>query len=137
MTTEHAYSAKWILIPELSFYEQGEPPLSGEYHISVKDDTASFAISWTPAGGEETSIGFGGPLDGQPHDVEQPAGAKASYTRIDQYTLDSAMFMNGQEVAYARRLVSHDGQLMAVLQTGFKPDGSSFRNTQVYRKAAA
>ena len=130
----HAYSAKWLLIPELSFYEEGQPPASGTYQISVEDDAASFSITWTTVEGQELSVEFAGLLDGQLHDVEQPEGAQASYTRIDNQTLDSTMVMNGVEVAYARRIVSNDGELMSVLQTSVRPDGSSFRNTQVYRK---
>lgn len=134
MTIEHTYSATWELIPELSFYQEGEAPQSGLYEISVHDNVASFSIKWTTIDGEEKSIDFAGPLDGKQHDVEQSPGVKASYIRVNSQTLDSKMYMNDIELAYARRLVSNDGTLMAVLQTGIRPDGSSYRNTQVYRK---
>ncbi len=134
MHTEFAYCGNWLLLPELSFYEEGEPPESGFYHIQVDDDRASFALRWTPKGKAEVALSFGGPLDGQPRSVDQPPGAQASYSHISPWVLDSAMFMGGKQLMYARRQASKDGQLLAVLQTGLRGDGSPYRNTQVYRR---
>lgn len=130
----HAYHATWILVPELSFYEKGDVPISGKYRISVSGDVVSFTINWVSNDGQEHTITFGGALDGEQHKIEQPPNATASYTTIDTHTLDSAMYVDGVQAAYARRIVSNDGLLMSVLQTGTLPDGTRFRNTQVYRK---
>lgn len=42
----------------------------------------------------------------------------------------------GTRIAFARRQVSQDGRLMAVLQVNRKPDGSLVRITQVYSREA-
>ena len=133
--SNHACHATWILVPELSFYEEGNVPASGKYSISISSDVASFTINWVSNDGQEHTIAFGGPLDGERHKVEQPPGATVSYTKIDFNTLDSAMYIDGVRAAYTRRIVSKDGLLMSVLQTGMRADGTSFRDTQVYRKS--
>ena len=47
-------------------------------------------------------------------------------TRVDASTLDSAALRNGAVVAYARRVVSADGSLLAVVQEGPHPEGGAF-----------
>lgn len=133
----HKCNGKWELIPELSFYEQGEPPLNGEYEIRVEENRTQFRLRWKPTNGEEMQIEFGGVADGIARDVATPPGAQASYTLIDERTLDSAMFVNGVELAYARRVVSDCNSLMAVLQSNVTASGERIRITQVYRRISS
>jgi len=130
----------WLLIPELSLYQFGEPPVSGRYEITANDDQITFAVSWTATeGGPELSTAFGGHPDGRPIALPVAAGATApdtfTITRIDHQTLDSEALMNGQSVSYARRRVSNDGTLLSVVQEAHLPDGRVMRNFQVYRRA--
>lgn len=130
----HNCDGTWQLIPELSFYEEGGPPKTAVYKIRVTDAEAQFILSWTQQDDKEVSMQFGGIADGTPRDVEYPKGAQASYSIIDQQTLDSTMYINGVEMAYARRVASNDGKLLSVLQSNMQPDGTKIRITQVYRK---
>ncbi|WP_428774374.1 hypothetical protein [Vibrio sp.] len=131
----HACHGMWHLIPELCFYESGEAPKSCVYNISIAEGYANFTLSWVQQDGMEFEIEFGGMADSIARDVDAPPGAQASYTIIDGQTLDSSMLIQGKEVAYARRRVSDDGQLMAVLQVNHSADGVQRRITQVYRRA--
>ncbi len=129
----HAFAGRWELIPELSFYEQGEPPESGTYTIDVDGETVSFTIEWSIDGADQ-SIAFGGPLDGECHAVPEPDGAEVSYTRVDASVLESTLVVGGKRLAFARRQVSSDRTLMAVLQENTVADGGKVRITQVYRR---
>ncbi|HET6681537.1 MAG TPA: hypothetical protein VFG84_10090 [Gemmatimonadaceae bacterium] len=51
-------------------------------------------------------------------------------------TLDSAAFRVDHRVAYARRVVSADSTLLAVVQEIIGADGTPVRNFQGYRRAA-
>ena len=81
------------------------------------------------------SSSIGGPLDGELHPAPRPEGAMTAYTRVSSRILESTLVVDDAVVAVARRQVSEDGQLMAVLQQNLSPDGDEVRITQVYRRA--
>ena len=128
------YDEEWQLVPELSFYEEGDPPISGVYRISVERDRVEIGIEWTAVDGSSHSIKFGGPLDGAKHPSDQPGVSETSFTLVDDFTIDSAAYANGEEIAYASRRKSREGDLLATVQRGRRSDGTTFLNTQVYRR---
>ncbi|GLP96541.1 hypothetical protein [Paraferrimonas sedimenticola] len=130
----HKCHGRWELVPELSFYQKGEGPVSGEYHIQLEGEEVSFTILWQGPDGKQNQIQFGGLADGEARDMDIPPGAKVSYTVINEQVLDSEVFLAEQSVAYARRQVSNSGDLMSVLQVSPGPDGEAVRVTQVYRR---
>ena len=139
MDVPDGFLGHWQLVPELSLYALGPPPLRGTYLIRRDGDTVQLQLRWAmPPDGPEQAIAFGGPMDGTPQPVAD-AGSGAgpdsfTLTRVDASTLDSAALRNGAVVAYARRVVSADGSLLAVVQEGPHPEGGRFRNFQVYRR---
>lgn len=130
----HKCHGNWELIPELSFYEQGEPPLSCKYVISVDGLEVAFDLSWVQVDGQAMNIAFGGTADSIPRKVENPEGVEVSYTLVSDDVLESRMFVNGAEMAYAKRVVSPDGKLMSVLQVNTDAQGKKLRITQVYQR---
>lgn len=139
MDTMALYIGTWQLVPELSLYEFGPMPASGVYEIEPAPNGVQVRIRWTmQSDGPEQSTGFGGPTDGVPQALPSAPSAHApdafSLTHVNERTLDSAALRAGTVVAYARRAASADGTLMAVVQEGQQPDGSRFRNFQVYRR---
>lgn len=128
------YVGVWILAPELCLYEQGECPASGRYEISQAGDRVQIAISWRARDGSDHEIAFGSPNDGSRTDSSAPGTSHLSITRVNESILDSRAFLGEKEIAYARRSASMDGQLLSTVQVGYRPDGSSFRNFQVYRR---
>lgn len=133
-----AYLGTWVLVPELSLYAVGVPPTAGTYIIE-RNATGELMLSvrWQmPGDPTEHAIQFGGPSDATPVPLEGgSSGPDAmTLTHVDARTLDSAALRAGVQVAYARRVVSADGQLLAVVQELGSPDGARFRNFQVYRR---
>lgn len=131
------YTGNWVLIPELSFYEVGEPPLWGKYSISVENAEASIVIDWADSEGEIQSISLGGPIDGKFYPSETDKSLLVAFEQVDDLTLDSRVQLNGTDVAYARRRSSEQGDLLATLQIGTDENGNNNRTTQVYRKASS
>jgi hypothetical protein len=129
----------WELIPELCLYEFGSAPVSGAYRIEKEGTKLRITIEWRmDADADPQSTGFAAPADGsmQPLVAAAPASGPDSFSlsRVDQQTLDSAAFRDEEQVAYARRVASSDGQLLAVMQEARDPDGMRYRNFQVYRR---
>lgn len=130
------YEGEWELVPELSLYEQSNPPRSGTYRIRREGETVSFALNWTTIDGKRHEIAFSGAADGRREALPAPPGTEVSYLHVDGSTLDSSVFAGGHRTVYARRKASADGLLLAVVQETRRPDGTTSRNFQVYRKMA-
>lgn len=135
-----SYIGEWELIPELSLYASGIPPARGRYIIAqVGAGQLALEVRWRMPGDiEDRSTKFGGVADGS-HVALSPSASGAdafSLTHVDQSTLDSAAFRAGTRLAYARRVVSADGALLAVVQEHIDATGAPVRNFQLYRRAA-
>ncbi len=135
-----SYIGEWELIPELSLYASGLPPAAGRYTIARADDgQLALEVIWRmPGDTADRSTRFGGTADGSR--VALPAselGPDAySLTHVDEGTLDSAAYRGTTRLAYARRVVSADRTLLAVVQETLAHDGTPLRNFQLYRRAA-
>ncbi|HET8772087.1 MAG TPA: hypothetical protein VFM71_13975 [Gemmatimonadaceae bacterium] len=135
-----SYVGEWALIPELSLYTSGVPPISGHYNIArVGEDQLALEVVWRmPGDTADKSTRFGGRADGSR--VALPASEHGpdaySLTHVDERTLDSAAYRGTVRLAYARRIASDDGMLLAVVQEALAPDGTPVRNFQLYRRAA-
>lgn len=137
MTNDNAkYAGRWILIPELCLYEENQPPRSGVYHIAVAADRVHIALAWETMEGTSHKIDFGGPIDGSLQPTGTTPVTHSSFHHIDELTLDSSAYSGDTRIAYARRRVSADGTLLVTVQENRRPDGSTFRNFQVYRREA-
>lgn len=135
------YLGDWQLIPELCLYEFGSAPVSGAYRIASEGEKYRITIEWRmDAESEPQNTGFAAPADGSVQPLPAAASASGpdsfSLIRVDGRTLDSAAYRDGERVAYARRVASADGELLAVMQEALDPEGVRYRNFQVYRRAA-
>jgi hypothetical protein len=135
------YLGTWELVPELSLYDFGPLPASCTYVIEGTPEGVSIDMRWTMTpGGPSSDMRFAGPIDGSRRSFASDSGSADppvffSLTRVDARTLDSRAFRNDVEIAYARRVASEGGDLLAIVQEGQRPDGGRFRNFQVYRRA--
>ena len=127
----------WRLVPELSLYTTGMVPVEGTYDIAVTGrDAIDIRICWRMEPDDrDNTIHFGGTVDGTHHRLPDVGSGPNAFTltRVDERTLDSAALRGDEVLAYARRVVSHDGQLMAVVQETHVA-GEKLRNFQVYRR---
>ena len=126
----------WILDPEQNAYELGDPPQSGEYVIAAQGEGYHITMAWTTTDGKALSTAYDGVPDGVLHPADAPGVDTMSMTRVDDLTLDSSAFVGEQRIAYARRVLSADYQMMTVTQSGVTPDGTSFSNLSVYHRQA-
>jgi len=130
------YLGTWILVPELCLYEEGSPPVSGIYRISQLDDDVRISIDWEAQDGSKHQIEFQAPDSGVKQPSRTPGPSHLSITRVSPLILESSAYSGDEEVAYARRCASEDGLLLSTVQVGRRPNGTSFRNFQVYRRQA-
>lgn len=135
------FLGEWELIPELCLYEFGSAPVAGAYRIARDGKAVRITIEWRmDEESEPQSTGFGGPTDGSTQALPAVATATGpdsfTLTRVDARTLDSAALRGEERVAYARRVASADGDLLAVMQEAMDPEGVKYRNFQVYRRAS-
>lgn len=135
MPSDDLYLGSWELVPELSLHEFGPLPAGCDYELAERDGEVRVGMRWTlEPGGEELRQEFGGPADGSRLPLDESGAVSFSLTRVDARTLESRAFRGGEELAFARRVASRDGDLLAIVQEGRRPDGGTFRNFQVYRR---
>ena len=137
-----SYIGTWVLVPELSLYEWGPAPTSCTYVIAATASGIQVRMRYVVEGGtSEQVITYAGPVDGSRQSLSATQGAPGpdgfTLTRVDGRTLDSTAMRGGEVLAYARRVVALDGQLMSIVQEGQRPGGTRYRNFQVYRRGPA
>ncbi|MCA9698848.1 MAG: ankyrin repeat domain-containing protein [Myxococcales bacterium] len=130
----HRCAGTWELVPELNLYDFGEPARSGRYQIAVAAGQVRFAIDWETSDGQPREIAFGGWLDGLRLPCEFPGITHLSFTAVDDNTLDSDTYDGERHLSHARRRVSDDGRLLAVVQQARTPEGCWAANFSVYRR---
>ena len=128
-----AFCGTWRLRADQSRYEQGKPPREGVYWIERDGDWLLFSARWVSADGRRLEMSFAGRPDGQPHPYEDPAVADTvTTTLVDARTLDTTADKDGRVAAHGRRVLSPDGRVMTVTQSGTAPDGTPFANVSIY-----
>ncbi len=126
-----AFAGTWVLIPELSNYQTGQPPKAATYRIQPGDGDVAYEVEWTTESGEQKSQAFRTRLE---DDGEDGAWSALTYPR----TLASTVREGGVVVAHARRMLNSDGSRLEVLQIAFHADGSvASQNRSVYQRADA
>ena len=128
-----AYEGTWDLVPELSHYDEGHPPVSGRYVIAQEGDRLRFDLTWREQDGTDHAVAFEGLADGGIRPAG-PDGIRASFHRKGATMLESRAYQAGQEVSYAFRRASAAGDLMSVVQVHKHPDGTRSMRMQVYRR---
>jgi hypothetical protein len=133
--TDDAFLGSWEMDPAENRYEAGQPPLSGGYTIVRDGADYRFFMAWTNADGQPFQMEYRTTPDGVAYPYENPAVADIiKTTRIDDFTLETETTKGGKIIATGRRVLSPDGQTMTIIQSGLRPDGTSFTNLSVYRR---
>lgn len=133
--SEDRFKGTWEMQPEHNHYQLGDPPAQGTYIIGDNPDGDGYLVTmkWTTQDGQNVEMRYTAIPDGVDYPYENPAIADTvSMTRVDENTLDSDTKKDGQVGAYARRVLSADGNTMTITQSGKTPDGGSFDNVSVY-----
>ncbi len=123
----------WIMKPELNVYQFGNAPQRGTYKIETDGDGYLVTMSWTTIEGTDLTMSYNGIPDGIDYPTDPETGVDSmSMTRKSDKVLDSAAMKDGKVVAYGTRILSEDGNIMTVKQSGKTPDGQEFVNTSIY-----
>ena len=129
------FVGKWEMIPAENNYQHGAPPISGTYIIDHDGSSYRIAMRWTTVDSQQFEMAYTSIPDGIDYPYEgNPAIDTVSMTRVDEYTLDSTTKKDGQIVNHGRRVLSENGRLMTITQSGTRPDGQPYSNISVYAK---
>ncbi len=128
----------WKLDPAQSKYQFGTMPQSGTYRIEPEGDGYLVTMDWVDAQGKDFHQDYTSIPDGKQYPYSNPLVADyVSMTRLNEVTLDSATYRNGERIAYALRVLSADKQIMTITQSGTTPMGGvEFSNRAVYVREA-
>lgn len=126
----------WVLDPNQSQYQYGNPPVKGSYKISTKVDQYVFEMKWETQDGTEHEMSFQAMPDGveRPYYDDPAVADSIRLTRIDRLTLDSETRKGGDITARASRQINEEENTMKVVQTGKTPDGQQYTNITYYAK---
>lgn len=125
----------WILDSDQSDYQVGEPPKTGKYTIEAEGSSYNVTMAWTTQHDDVMSASYVSVPDGKKHAYEDSDAVDfVRMTRVDEKTLDSESFKNENRIAWARRVLSDDNNIMTITQSGYLPDGSKFNNVSVYKR---
>ncbi|MCX2725151.1 hypothetical protein [Roseibium salinum] len=126
----------WILDPDASEFEQGDPPKSATLKIEDNFGVAVFTMNQVSAEGEVTNDSFEAVPDGP--EVKLGKSGLVDAMRLvfkDERTLVSEARRGGLTLMKAERELSADGRTLTVTQTVHLVDVASFTNISVYHRA--
>ncbi|MEP3275468.1 MAG: hypothetical protein ABJN26_19855 [Stappiaceae bacterium] len=126
----------WIMDPDESEYDQGDPPKSGTYRIEDESGLLIFSMNWIDAEGVSHSESFSGIPNGKPVRLRESGLVDELVLYFEKPTkLVSEARRNGLTIMKATRELSDDGASMTVDQTVHVLDEQTFVNTSIYHRA--
>jgi len=136
MVQLYNFLGSWQLFPEKGNYEFGERPKSGIYKIESSENKKEITIShsWTTIENQGFSSQYKVIADGELHcfDDRQLAD-EVQVLLVDSITFEMHFYRSGQVILHIVHEIMPNGYLKISLQ-GFKEDGSSYTNAEVYHK---
>jgi len=135
MVQAYNFLASWQLFPEKGMYESINRPKSGIYKIeSVEKKELCISQNWVTLENQAFTFDYQLIADGIEHNFENNEFATTAIgTFSDALNLEIIFKNNKEEVLSIRHELMPNGYLK-VTQTGIKPDGTIFNNTEIYHK---
>jgi len=128
------FLGKWMLNPDRSNYELGEPPQSGTYEILEKDQILTFKMAWKDSAGDHHEMEYSEICDGKFHEYPVKEIADELCLRLkSESLLESIAKKGGKIVLSAKRELITDTE-MKVTMSGRMPEGKSYDNVSWYSK---
>ena len=117
------------------------PPIFGRWKLNAsKSDLGQLTLAFdpAPAGAVRRSVNGGTfftfTLDGR--DVPIHSGYTSAWTQEDEHTWSAVTKLNGKPVSIDRLVLAADNRMLAVISTGFQPDGTTFNDNITYARAS-
>jgi hypothetical protein len=136
MVQLYNFLGSWQLFPEKGNYELGDRPKSGLYKIESSENKKEVTVShsWTTIENEGFSSQYKVIADGDMHPFDDRQFADAFQVElVDSITFELHFYRAGQVILHLVHEIMPNGYLRITLQ-GFKEDGPSYANTEIYHK---
>ena len=136
MVQAYNFLASWQLFPEKGTYEYNERPKSGIYKIESTNGTKELIIhhNWVSLSNQAFAADYTLVADGNIHEFQNPEFAdKVQAIFPDGITFEVHFYRNGSVTLHVVHEIMPNGYLK-ITQQGFKPDNTSYTNTEVYHK---
>ncbi|MGZ3952626.1 MAG: DUF2452 domain-containing protein [Flavisolibacter sp.] len=136
MVQLYNFLGSWQLFPEKGNYEFGNRPKSGLYKIESSENKKEIAIShnWTTIENQGFNSQYKVIADGDVHPFEDKQLADSCQVElIDSISFELHFYRGGQVILHIVHEIMPNGYLKITLQ-GFREDGSSYTNAEVYHK---
>lgn len=136
MVQLYNFLGSWQLFPEKGNYESGDRPKSGIYKIESSENRKEITIShsWTTIENQGFSSQYKVTADGELHSFDDRQLAdEVQVLLIDSITFEMHFYRSGRVILHIVHEIMPNGYLKISLQ-GFKEDGTSYTNTEVYHK---
>jgi hypothetical protein len=124
--------------PELSHFASGPLPEKMVIVMTEAADGIRYRSEIKQAGGQTSVTEYTASYEGALSMVSGPAGlmAPVSLKRIDSHTVEASYVRGLRVVATSRRITSPDNKTMTVTTTSSGPDGQTYTNVAVFKRAA-
>jgi hypothetical protein len=136
MVKAYNFLGSWQLFPEKGLYELGERPKSGIYKIESADQKKELSIShsWITIENQGFNSQYRVTADGELHAFEDRMLAdEAQVLFEDSLNFEMHFYRSGQVILHIIHELMPNGYLK-IVQQGFKPDGSSYTNTEIFHR---
>jgi Protein of unknown function (DUF2452) len=136
MVQAYNFLASWQLFPEKCTYEFGERPRSGIYKIEAVEGKKELTVShnWVSLTDKAFTSQYPVVADGGLNTFSQPELAdQAQVVFIDSISFEIHFYKHGTVVLHVVHEIMPNGY-MKVTQQGFREDGTSYTNAEIYHK---
>jgi hypothetical protein len=136
MIQAYNFLASWQLFPEKGTYESGDRPKSGIYKIEDGSNQRelNFHHSWVTLENKAFTSEYAVIADGSMNAfADHHLADEAQVSFIDSITFELHFYKAGQVVLHVVHEIMPNGYLK-ITQQGFKDNGSTFTNVEVYHK---
>ena len=129
------FLGKWALIKGSCVYEQGLPPLDGQYKVTQSNKDLIFQMVWLDNSGDKHEFTFQSRPDGLiiPFNGGDLADS-LSTSKLSESELNTIAYKNGNKVMEVRRNLSNSLNQMTVSQTVFLSERDKPTNWSSYSK---
>ncbi len=136
MVQAYNFLASWQLFPEKGTYELGERPKSGIYKIESVPDSKQLLIyhNWVSLENKAFAADYKIIADGELNEFENIQMAdKVQAAFPDSISFEIHFYKKGEVMLHIVHEIMPNGYLR-ITQQGYKEDGNSYTNTEVYHK---
>jgi hypothetical protein len=136
MVQAYNFIGSWQLFPEKGVYESGTRPKNGIYKIESAENKKELTIShnWVSLENQGFSSQYKVIADGDLHSSNDKLLAdEVQVLFVDSINFEMHFYRGGQVILHVIHEIMPNGYLK-IMQQGFKEDGSSYTNTEIYHR---